>query len=141
MKKDQTMNVVARDDERYAIAYGDIIHIEDSDDEVQYMGATTALTSTHHMQQQQHAEHIGDHFAGQQTHQQQPHSHEYVSKPSPISHPLRGAMSAYPDDPLTTSFRKSNVVFQDNRNKHTPLPTLNKTYFGPALNLLWKANL
>jgi hypothetical protein len=62
MKKDHKIHVVAHDDKRYAIAYGDSIHIEDSDNEVQYMGTTTALTSTHHMQQQQqHTEDIGEH--------------------------------------------------------------------------------
>jgi hypothetical protein len=109
--KNAKKHVGAHDAKKYAIAHGDIIHIEDSDDEVQYMGTTAALTSTHHMQQQVRTEDIGDHFTGQRTQQSQSNSHEYVSRPS-ISQ--RGAMSACPDAPLATNFNASNVGFQDN---------------------------
>jgi hypothetical protein len=90
--------VSVHDDKTHAITHGEIIHIEDSNDDAQYIGTTTALTSTHHMQQQLRTEDIGDHVTGQQTQQpQEPQSYEHVSRPSPNAHSLHRAMSACPE--------------------------------------------
>jgi hypothetical protein len=124
-----------KDHKKKAGARDDIIHIDDSDDDAEYMGTISApdayiattvpqharLTSTrydnigYHMQQQ-HTEDIGDHFAAQQTQQQ---SRPHIDEPQPsLSLPLREAMSPYPEDPLTTNFHTSHVGFQNNRKTH-----------------------
>jgi hypothetical protein len=87
-----------------------IIHIEDSDDEVQYVSH----------KQQGHNKRIGDHVIGEeQLPQRHPPPHHCqtssLQQPRPNALPLPkcGAMTT-PDVPLTTNFNASNVGVQDN---------------------------
>jgi hypothetical protein len=94
----------------------DIIHIVESDDEVQYVS----------YKQHGRKDDIGDHLidAEQVPQQQHPlpfHSHtpSSVQQPRPIALHQRpmcgGAMTTPDDDPLTTNFNASSVGFQDKR--------------------------